>query len=144
MTKRILIIEDDKAMARLLSDNLEYEKFLVETCDSGRNALAFMAGKGQFSGRPTFVAQLDVDRKARKTVRRPDTRPSHDLADYAGDFDHPAYGRMTIRHGGDELKCAYRGISGPLAHRHYDTFELPEAPERLLRDLRQDAFVEYR
>src|SRR5437762_14160970 len=40
MTKRILIIEDDKAMARLLSDNLEYEKFLVETCDSGRNALA--------------------------------------------------------------------------------------------------------
>ena len=40
MTKRILIIEDDKAMARLLSDNLEYEGFLVETCDSGRNALA--------------------------------------------------------------------------------------------------------
>ena len=40
MTKRILIIEDDKAMARLLSDNLEYEQFLVETCDSGRNALA--------------------------------------------------------------------------------------------------------
>jgi alpha-L-rhamnosidase len=26
----------------------------------GRNALAFMAGKGQFSGSPTFVAQLDV------------------------------------------------------------------------------------
>ncbi|MFC1414310.1 family 78 glycoside hydrolase catalytic domain [Streptacidiphilus sp. N1-12] len=26
----------------------------------GGNALAFMAGKGQFSGRPTFVAQLDV------------------------------------------------------------------------------------
>ena len=26
----------------------------------GSNALAFMAGKGQFSGRPTFVAQLDV------------------------------------------------------------------------------------
>jgi alpha-L-rhamnosidase len=30
---------------------------LVKT---GRNALAFMAGKGQFTGRPTFVAQLDV------------------------------------------------------------------------------------
>ncbi|MCM2411153.1 family 78 glycoside hydrolase catalytic domain [Streptomyces sp. RKAG290] len=26
----------------------------------GRNALAFMAGKGPFSGRPTFVAQLEV------------------------------------------------------------------------------------
>ena len=40
MTKRILIIEDDRAIARLLGDNLEYEGFLVETCDSGRNALA--------------------------------------------------------------------------------------------------------
>ena len=36
MTKRILIVEDDNAMARLLSDNLKYEGFLVETCDSGR------------------------------------------------------------------------------------------------------------
>src|SRR3954462_2836688 len=40
MTKRILIIEDDKAIARLLRDNLEYEGFLVETCDNGRHALA--------------------------------------------------------------------------------------------------------
>jgi len=40
MTKRILIVEDDHAMARLLSDNLKYEGFLVETCDSGRKTLA--------------------------------------------------------------------------------------------------------
>jgi len=40
MTKRILIVEDDNAMARLLSDNLKYEGFLVETCDSGRKTLA--------------------------------------------------------------------------------------------------------
>ena len=38
--KRILIIEDDKAIARLLRDNLEFEGFVVETCDSGRDALA--------------------------------------------------------------------------------------------------------
>jgi DNA-binding response OmpR family regulator len=42
MTKRILIIEDDTAIARLLSDNLEYEGFLVETSDSGRDALAIV------------------------------------------------------------------------------------------------------
>jgi DNA-binding response OmpR family regulator len=40
VTKRILIIEDDKAMARLLRDNLEYEGFLVETSASGRDALS--------------------------------------------------------------------------------------------------------
>jgi len=84
--------------------------------------------------RRKFVAQLEVDRQARKATRRPNTRPSHDLADYAGDYDHPGYGRITITHAGDELHWAYRGMSEPLAHRHYDTFELPEAPGRLLPD----------
>jgi CubicO group peptidase (beta-lactamase class C family) len=80
------------------------------------------------------VAQLDVDRPARKATRRPNTRPSHDLADYAGDYDHPGYGRIAITHAEGKLNWAYRGMSEPLAHRHYDTFELPEAPDRLLPD----------
>jgi hypothetical protein len=80
------------------------------------------------------VAQVDVDRQARKATRRPDTRPSHELADYAGDYDHPGYGRITITHAEGTLHWAYRGMSEPLAHRHYDTFELPEAPDRLLPD----------
>jgi len=80
------------------------------------------------------VAQLELDRQARKATRRPNTRPSHDLADYAGDYDHPGYGRITITHAEGRLNWAYRGMSQPLAHRHYDTFELPEAPGRLLPD----------
>ena len=75
------------------------------------------------------LAQLDVDRQARKATRRLNTRPSHDLADYGGDYDHPGYGRITITHAEGKLNWAYRGMSEPLAHRHYDTFELPEAPE---------------
>jgi DNA-binding response OmpR family regulator len=39
MAKRILIVEDDKAIARLLRDNLEYEGFVVETCESGHHAI---------------------------------------------------------------------------------------------------------
>ena len=84
--------------------------------------------------RRKFVAQLDVDRQARKATRRLDTRPSHDLADYAGDYDHPGYGRIMICHAEGKLDWTYRGMSEPLAHRHYDTFELPEAPDRLLPD----------
>lgn len=42
MPKRVLIIEDDKAIARLLKDNLEYEGFVVEVSDSGRGALAIV------------------------------------------------------------------------------------------------------
>jgi CubicO group peptidase (beta-lactamase class C family) len=84
--------------------------------------------------RRKFVAQIDVDRQARKATRRPNTRASHDLADYAGDYDHPGYGRITITHAEGKLHWAYRGMCEPLAHRHYDTFELPEAPDRLLPD----------
>jgi hypothetical protein len=78
--------------------------------------------------RRKFVAQLEIDRQARKATRRLNTRPSHDLADYAGDYDHPGYGRITISHAEGQLNWAYRGMSERLAHRHYDTFELPEAP----------------
>jgi CubicO group peptidase (beta-lactamase class C family) len=80
------------------------------------------------------IAQQDADRQAHKSVRRPNTQPSHELSEYAGDYDHPGYGRMSITHADNKLQWAYRGMSAPLAHRHYDTFELPEAPERLLPD----------
>src|SRR5262249_14261426 len=84
--------------------------------------------------RRQVVAQLAVDRQARSATRRPDTTPSHDLADYAGDYEHPGYGRITIGRGDGGLTWAYRGMAALLAHRHYDTFELPEAPGRLLPD----------
>jgi two-component system response regulator VicR len=38
--KRIMIIEDDEAIAMLVSDNLQFEGFTVECCDSGAGALA--------------------------------------------------------------------------------------------------------
>jgi hypothetical protein len=79
--------------------------------------------------RRKFVAQQDVDRQAGKASRRPATQPGRDLADYAGDYEHPGYGRITITHAEGKLHWAFRGMSEPLAHRHYDTFELPEAPE---------------
>jgi len=80
------------------------------------------------------LAQLEIDREAPKATRRLNTRPSHELADYAGHYEHPGYGRITITHAEGQLNWAYRGMSEPLAHRHYDTFELPEAPGRLLPD----------
>jgi CubicO group peptidase (beta-lactamase class C family) len=79
--------------------------------------------------RRKFVAQQDVDRQAAKASRRPATQPGRDLADYAGDYEHPGYGRITITHTDGKLHWAFRGMSEPLTHRHDDTFELPEAPQ---------------
>jgi len=84
--------------------------------------------------RRAMLAQMDTDKQARKASRRAGTAPSHPLADYAGDYQHPAYGRITITQESDGLHWASRGMFAPLAHRHYDTFELPEVPDRLLPD----------
>jgi hypothetical protein len=84
--------------------------------------------------RRAMIAQSDTDRQMRTAARRAGTRPSHDLVEYVGDYEHPGYGRIAITQVGDALHWAYRGMSAALEHRHYETFDLPEAPERLLPD----------
>ena len=36
---------------------------------------------------------------------------------------------------GDALHWRFRGLAGPLAHRHYDVFEVPEQPGGFSPDL---------
>ena len=84
--------------------------------------------------REEFVAHLQADKDAREKARHKDTHPAHELADYAGDYEHPAYGVMSIKERGGALHWSWRGMFATMAHRHYETFELPEVPDRLLPD----------
>ena len=52
------------------------------------------------------------------------TRPSHALADYAGTYEHPGYGTLTIRLDDDALKVKTILLDLNLAHHHYDVFTL--------------------
>jgi hypothetical protein len=60
------------------------------------------------------------------------TRPSLDLARYAGNYRNDLYGDATVRleHGG--LRLELLGFAAPLEHWHYDTFRItgsgPVAP----------------
>ncbi|MCD7034122.1 serine hydrolase [Metabacillus sp. GX 13764] len=58
--------------------------------------------------------------------RVPDTSPSHELAAYAGHFEHPAYGTIAIAADGSELSVTYHAFTKPLPleHYHYDTFSI--------------------
>ena len=84
--------------------------------------------------REQAIAQMQVDKNAREKVRHTNTRPAHDLAAYAGGYEHPAYGLMSIEEQGGELHWSWRGMFAAMTHRHYETFELPEVPDRLLPD----------
>jgi CubicO group peptidase (beta-lactamase class C family) len=85
--------------------------------------------------RRQFLAQQQEDRETRDAIRKVAARPSHALADYAGDYEHPGYGRIAVELAGEALHWRFRGISGPLVHRHYDVFEVPENPGTLSPDL---------
>jgi len=54
------------------------------------------------------------------------TKPSHPLADYAGEFAHPAYGVVTISTKDDGLFFDFHKIRLPLTHFHYDRFDTPD------------------
>jgi CubicO group peptidase (beta-lactamase class C family) len=58
--------------------------------------------------------------------RVPDTRPAHALADYTGEYVHPAYGVLGIgeRQGG--LGFEFHSIALPLDHFHYERFDTPD------------------
>jgi CubicO group peptidase (beta-lactamase class C family) len=84
--------------------------------------------------REQALAQMQADKNAREKVRHTNTRPAHDLAAYAGDYEHPAYGLISIKEQGGALHWSWRGMFAAMTHRHYETFELPEVPDRLLPD----------
>ncbi len=61
--------------------------------------------------------------------RVPDTKPSHPLADYVGDYEHPAYGTLKIGVRDNQLQFDFHKIKLPLAHFHYDRFDTPNDEE---------------
>ena len=76
------------------------------------------------------IAQFQVDESVREKARRGNTQPAHEIGAYSGDYEHPAYGVMSIREQDGVLHWSWRGLFATMAHRHYETFELPEVPDR--------------
>ena len=94
--------------------------------------------------RDEFVAHIQANKDAREKARHKNTSPAHELAAYAGEYEHPAYGVMSVKQQGGELNWAWRGMFAPLIHRHFETFELPEVPDRLLPDRLTITFLTHR
>ena len=75
-------------------------------------------------------SQLEKDRK-------PDTSPSHALADLAGTYEHPAHGALLVSVVGKDLELAFEGAKLLARHYHYDTFTIvdrPDGPPGMLED----------
>ncbi|HWW74655.1 MAG TPA: DUF3471 domain-containing protein, partial [Pyrinomonadaceae bacterium] len=59
-------------------------------------------------------------------ARVADTKPSHPLADYVGEYEHPAYGILKIGMKDGQLQFDFHKIHFPLTHFHYERFDTPD------------------
>ena len=66
-------------------------------------------------------------KKNKPTDRKAGTHPSHNLADYAGEYQNAGYGIMKVAMKGDRLELSLNRLGPyPLEHYHYDIFQVPE------------------
>lgn len=54
------------------------------------------------------------------------TKPSHALADYVGEYEHPAYGILKIGMKDGQLQFDFHTLVFPMTHFHYDRFDTPD------------------
>jgi CubicO group peptidase (beta-lactamase class C family) len=75
--------------------------------------------------KPLFDAMMAGVKEARGARRLvPDAPLPRPLDAYAGEYEHPAYGRLSITADGDALRPRLGTMDLSLAHRHYETFDL--------------------
>jgi CubicO group peptidase (beta-lactamase class C family) len=75
---------------------------------------------------PAALAGLKANRETEEKNRKKDTKPSHALADYAGKYEHPAFGAVKIEFKDNNLVFSLRDIKDTittLKHFQYDTFK---------------------
>src|SRR6266850_2565859 len=114
----VLVISDHSApLYNVVSYNV-YERLLgmEQTPWSQRRLQQRLAGK---------KAGTEARAKAGGD-RVPNTKPSHALADYAGDYENPAYGILKIGLKSNALQFGFHAFDFPLSHFHYDRFDTPD------------------
>lgn len=71
----------------------------------------------------------EIGRTARSRAgagRVANTRPSHRIDDYVGEFENPAYGVLEVGKGDTALTFSFHKVKAPLYHFHYDRFDTPD------------------
>jgi CubicO group peptidase (beta-lactamase class C family) len=72
------------------------------------------------------AAKRKADIAARDKARDPSKKPALPIANYAGEYTHPAYGLATVRAADGKLALAWSGFACPLEHFEGDAFRVTE------------------
>ena len=95
-----------------------YERLLGMTQTPWSERLLEIRAKGKQAG---------TEARAKAGAEKvPNTAPSHPLAAFAGAYEHPAYGVLTIALEASQLTFDFHDLRFPLTHFHYDRFDTPD------------------
>lgn len=76
-----------------------------------------------------FVKQGEANREM---FRKKNTKPSHAMRDFAGDYAHDGYGPLEVVTKDGKLSMVYNGMTMPLEHWHFDDFTVPDVDDELI------------
>src|SRR5271163_657803 len=100
------------------------------------NVYERMLGMDQTPWSQRRLTERLADKKAGTAARAkagedrvPNTKPSHALADYVGDYENPAYGVMKIGLKDNQLQFDFHKIKMAMTHFHYDRFDTADDEE---------------
>jgi len=74
--------------------------------------------------------------KKGKERRVPGTSPAHKLEEYVGIYHHPGYGDLSVDLKDKRLAFTYNGITTPLEHWHFETFNGLPADDPAFEDFK--------
>jgi CubicO group peptidase (beta-lactamase class C family) len=100
---------------------------------ASNNLVDLLLGLPKKDWNAILLAQVKKEEEAtrarleeRLAKRHHGTKPSRELAAYAGTYEHPAYGTARVSLTGRTLVWRWSSFTSPLAHFHYDTFLLQD------------------
>ncbi len=92
---------------------------------------------GEAAKEKTVGDEVQKEASQKKQIRRkPGTKPVHEMGEYEGDYFHPGYGNLKVFVEKGEIFFAYNGITTPLEHWHYETFNGKRADDPTFEDMK--------
>jgi len=92
---------------------------------------------GEAAKQKTAGEEVQKEAQQKKNIRKKaGTTPAHALPEYTGDYFHPGYGDLKVFLENDKIHFTYNGITTPLEHWHFETFNGRRADDPTFEDMK--------
>ncbi len=123
VTSVMLFPDDDLGLVSFTNRGSGLPRILNQHAADLALGLDAIDWNGEALGRRAEAKEASEEAEEKKqATRRTGTRPSRELAEYAGDYHHPGYGTLAILLEDDALSMSFNGITSPLEHWHYEVW----------------------